>query len=506
MSGNVTKKYRCRVRLNFLQYFFVHPTDSNWPGLRPFVDTRLLNRSASKKNKANSGKAGGSAHYSVPSPEGRGPALVSQSDLFQRCKVEVDDQATLAKRNGTPRTDRDRDYQRERDGGNHTGTLDSGNKNRFHGGYTKNRSISPARTYAKKYNKTGSDSSKKLTELDNKSKGATGKRSEDAPSNEIKRMAAVPNAALKTSVDSKDDFSSSSLQNAKPWLISSFVPTIPNKDDAPTPTLAVVSDERRRAERLVGLFRGLAKLSNQVVQDTAAQEREGQKLQTYTEISSALSKISASAATVEENFKALGGVWEQVFDVFVTEITHVIDAGLQDAIATIKKEGEHAVKEIVANAAGSLKLSMNDDPFGSHDKKRSRTRGVAEKENEETRSGRAASRDRDHKRRRLASHSSSPDSRDRRRPQSGDSSIDDILTRMKMKLDQQAQSLQMLSKENSELKTTLKQQTLVPSTSSCSSFSVSSTPNQPKASGSRSTHTTPTKPRVSTERLDYFRT
>jgi hypothetical protein len=208
------------------------------------------------------------------------------------------------------------------------------------------------------------------------------------------------------------------------------------------------------------------------VQDTAAQEREGQKLQTYTEISSALSKISASAATsvaptladimlkheqckhrVEENFKALGGVWEQVFDVFVTEITHVIDAGLQDAIATIKKEGEHAVKEIVANAAGSLKLSMNDDPFGSHDKKRSRTRGVAEKENEETRSGRAASRDRDHKRRRLASHSSSPDSRDRRRPQSGDSSIDDILTRMKMKLDQQAQSLQMLSKENSEVRT-----------------------------------------------------
>lgn len=260
----------------------MHPTDSNWPGLRPFVDTRLLNRSASKKNKANSGKAGGSAHYSVPSPEGRGPALVSQSDLFQRCKVEVDDQATRYERGGRSsqkewdsRTDRDRDYQRERDGGNHTGALDSGNKNRFHGGYTKNRSISPARTYVKKYNKTGSDSSKKLTELDNKSKvcerrrtvastlktqqGATGKRSEDAPSNEIKRMAAVPNAALKTSVDSKDDFSSSSLQNAKPWLISSFVPTIPNKDDAPTPTLAVVSDERRRAERLVGLFRGLAK-------------------------------------------------------------------------------------------------------------------------------------------------------------------------------------------------------------------------------------------------------
>ncbi|KAJ7709928.1 hypothetical protein B0H17DRAFT_1029833 [Mycena rosella] len=277
------------------------------------------------------------------------------------------------------------------------------------------------------------------------------------------------------------------------------------------------------------------------MQETAAHEREGQKLQTYTEISSALSKISTSAATsvaptladimlkheqckhrAAESFKALGGVWEQVFDVFVSEVAHVIDARLQDAITTLKAEGEHAVKEIAGGAVGSLKQTTASDYVVSYDRKRARTRGPAEKENEESRSGRGPSRDRDHKRRRFASRSSSPDSHDRRSSRHNvDSSIEDILTQMKHKIDQQAHSLQQLTKENSEvsfesipgveqltrspyhqLKTTLKQ-TTVPSTSSCSSFSVSSTPQEPKASGSRSAHTTPTRPRLS---LDYFRT
>ncbi|KAJ7046760.1 hypothetical protein C8F04DRAFT_208914 [Mycena alexandri] len=282
-----------------------------------------------------------------------------------------------------------------------------------------------------------------------------------------------------------------------------------------------LSDNRKRTERLVALFRSLARLSNQVVQETAAHEREGQKLQTYTEISTALSKISASAANsvaptladimlkheqckhrVEESYKALGGVWEQVFDVFVTEVVHAIDGGLQDAITTLRKEGEHAVKEIADNAAGALRHSMTGEPY---DRKRARIRGPAEKENEESRSGRGASRDRDHKRRRFASRSPSPDSHDRRNArQGGDSSIEDILTQMKMKIDQQAHSLQILSKENSDLKTTLKQTNAPPA--SCSSFSVSSTP-QAMGSGTRSaSETTPTKPRMSTEQLDYFRT
>jgi hypothetical protein len=142
----------------------------------------------------------------------------------------------------------------------------------------------------------------------------------------------------------------------------------------------------------------------------------------------------------------------QVFDVFVTEVVHVIDVGLHDAMQSLKKEGEHAVKEVVASAAGSLKHSMpGHDSAVLYDRKRARTRGPAEKENEESRFGRTASRDRDHKRRRFASRSSSPDSHDRRRHHI-DSGIEDILTQMKYKIDQQAKSLHILTKENSEVR------------------------------------------------------
>ncbi|KAJ7449787.1 hypothetical protein FB451DRAFT_1286545 [Mycena latifolia] len=529
MSG-VTKKYRCR-------YFeedgrpihptcnqgdscrFVHPNDSNWPGLKPFVDTRLLKSSSASKRNKEVGRAGGSN----PTSESRGPALVSQSDLFLRCKVEVDDHA-MRTDNGRPlqkeydgKIDRDRDRDRNRANDNRDPV---GNAERAYKSYPRNRSISPVRPYAKKYSRTGSDRSRK-SELDtNRNKGPV-KQGGDLTSTELKIRPEAPNveARTKDSANSKAHFApSSSVQNlglASPEIVPKMHAASTLQVTAPPQ----VSNEMKRAERLVGLFRNLARLSNQVMQETAAHEREGQKLQTYTEISSALSKISASAATsvaptladimlkheqckhrAEESFRTLGGVWEQVFDVFVTEVAHVIDAKLQDAMTTLKREGEHAVKEIVTSAAASRTASDSVFPY---DRKRARTRGPTEKENEESRTGRPASQDRDHKRRRFASRSSSPDSHDRRSGRhNADSSIEDILTQMKHKIDQQARSLQQLTKENSELKTTLKQ-TIVPPTSSCSSFSVSSTPQEPKASGSRSAHTTPTKPRLS---LDYFRT
>ncbi|KAJ7109354.1 hypothetical protein C8R44DRAFT_802299 [Mycena epipterygia] len=536
--STVTKKYRCR-------YFeedgrpihptcnqgdscrFVHPNDSNWPGLKPFVDTRLLNKasSASKRNKEVS-RSGGS-NPSAPSSEGRGPALVSQSDLFLRCKVEVDEQSIRSDR-GRPlqkesdgKIDRDRDVQRDREKYRANDNRDPvGNIDRAHKGYSRNRSASPVRPYANKYNRTGSDSSRK-SEFDANRHKAPVKQSGDLASHE--RRPEVPNVILKPkgSVDPKGDSASPSIQNPRKLIGPPAFPETVSQVASSSVEMAAPpqrSEERKRAERLVGLFRNLARLSNQVVQESAAHEREGQRLQTYTEISSALSKISASAATsvaptladimlkheqckyrVEESFKALGGVWEQVFDVFVTEVVHVIDARLQDAMTTLKKEGEHAAKEIIANTAGSLKHSAASDSVVLYDKKRARTRGPAEKENEETRSGRGASRDRDHKRRRFASRSSSPDSQDWRTGRQNDPSIEDILEKMKMKIDH-------LTKENSELKTTLKQTTAIPPTSSCSSFSVSSTPQEPRASGSRSVNTTPTKPRLSAEQLDYFRT
>ncbi|KAF8212258.1 hypothetical protein K438DRAFT_2010513 [Mycena galopus ATCC 62051] len=361
------------------RFSFVHPHDANWPGLKPFVDTRLLKQSSSvnKRNKE-AGRTGSNS-----SAESRGPALVSQSDLFLRCKVEADDQSLRTDRVKAPQTegDRDRDAQRERDRRVNDRRDSAGNTDRSHKNYSRNRSMSPTRPYTKKFSRNGSDNPKKSEQQGPSKNGG------DLATNDPKRRPEVLSSVMKSSVDSKDDFSSSA-QTLTRWMAPSSAETVPKMQAAASGKMTLplqLSEESQRTERLVALFRSLARLSNQVVQDTAAQEREGQKLQTYTDISSALSKISASAATsvaptladimlkheqskhrVEESYKALGGVWEQVFDVFVTEVAHVIDAGLQNAITTLKKESKHAVKEIA---------EKRGPEHGVQPKKKMRSRG-----------------------------------------------------------------------------------------------------------------------------------
>ncbi|KAJ7219251.1 hypothetical protein GGX14DRAFT_560351 [Mycena pura] len=337
---SVTKKYRCR-------YFeedgrpipptcnqgdacrFVHPSDPNWPGRTPFVDTRALNRSSAIKRHKDGGRTIG-----PHGAESRGLALVPQSDLFLRRKPEGDDQSVRIDRakprqkEWDTRVNRDHDNYRERD----------------------RHRTSDNRDYA------GSN--------DRMQQGPT-KHHGDLTSNGHKRN---PNTSviskIEESVDPKDDFASSSARNST-WGRPGSLLRAPKTHTTLATEIAVPerhSDETKQTERLVGL------LSNEVVVATAAHEKEAQKLQTYTDISSALSKISPSAASsvapaladimlkheqckhrVDEGFTALGGVWEQVFDVFVTEVVRVIDSRLQGAISTIEKEREHAVEELLAN-------------------------------------------------------------------------------------------------------------------------------------------------------------
>lgn len=248
---------------------FVHPEDSNWPGLKPFVDTRLLNKSSSatKRNKE-TGRASG-VNLSNSS-ESRGPALVSQSDLFLRCKVEVDDQSVRGRpsREWDGKTDRDRDA-RDRDRHHRD---PAGNNDRAHKNYSRNRSISPIRPYAKKYSRTGSDSSRKSEVDSNRSKvrlffivsipvtlymqqGPT-KNGGDSTSNDLKRRSEVSSVVNKPkgSVDSKDGDASSVPTSG--WAGHQSIEVVPKIQVAPP---LHPSDEKKRTERLVGLFRSLAR-------------------------------------------------------------------------------------------------------------------------------------------------------------------------------------------------------------------------------------------------------
>ncbi|KAJ7063283.1 hypothetical protein C8F01DRAFT_1132348 [Mycena amicta] len=294
---------------------------------------------------------------------GRGPPLAPQSDLFQRKKEDED-----------RRADRNRDRDKHRDS-------------------TRNRSASPPRPNPKKH----------AHKSDSKVESSVTAKVEDASY-------------------ARDDFSS---EKYKLGVELRAPPTQTTRDKEPAKLEG--SDENKMAERLLGLFRSLANVSNEIVVATAAHEREGEKLRTYTEISSALSRISQAAATsvaptladimlrheqckhrVDENFKALGGLWDEVFDVFCNEIARVLDSKLQDALGALENAGKRAWGEV-------------------HDER------TPERSSHES------------KRRRISGSSVSPSA-------GQDEEVEQILAQMKMKIDEQAYSLQVLTKENTEVR------------------------------------------------------
>ncbi|KAA1471192.1 hypothetical protein DENSPDRAFT_837128 [Dentipellis sp. KUC8613] len=163
---------------------------------------------------------------------------------------------------------------------------------------------------------------------------------------------------------------------------------------------------------MVDLFRRIAKLSNRATQDTAAYDAEEVKLKTYTELSNTLSQISSSATmavrpTLEEiitnrakyqervqvDFKHLGHVWEDVFQLFVTGTVQSIEAKLKAQMDEMKKELGAYVEEVFsATASNSLYASSSKRKLSDDD--------VAMSNSNVSRS--SADGDFAHKRRRLA--------------------------------------------------------------------------------------------------------
>lgn len=180
--------------------------------------------------------------------------------------------------------------------------------------------------------------------------------------------------------------------------------------------------------------------SNKVMQATVTMERESQKLETYTELSSTLAKVSTSAAAsvapalanivqnhalyeahVEEELGALSHIWEDVFQAFVKGVGNVLDASLQDAIGTLKKECD--------------RLSAEMQQTRDKDRKKKR-----EEDDDRT--------ERDRKRRRVDLEDGQVLEKSRFSSRS-DGRVADMYDDMKSKLDRQAQKLDHLTKENS---------------------------------------------------------
>lgn len=267
------------------------------------------------------------------------------------------------------------------------------------------------------------------------------------------------------------------------------------------PRAVTRADCKARATEVAEIFRQLAKyfsdqtlqkhkrlkniftrLSNQVTQDTEIHVREERKLQIYSELSSTLSRISTNGATsvmpnladimlknaerkqkVDENFKSIAGLWEQAFEIFVKEISHVLNNQLDHAVNEIRQTGDSACSSLVAGAAATLErqraeISGSSSSDGYRRERSGSRRGRSGKERERRSSRKEHSAQPEQKRRRYAARSPSPTETRPAESQpltEAELSLQEILSQMKSKIDQQAQSLQQLTKENHEVKSRL---------------------------------------------------
>jgi hypothetical protein len=213
-------------------------------------------------------------------------------------------------------------------------------------------------------------------------------------------------------------------------------------------------------------------ISNQAVQNTAAYNSEEQKLKNYSELSSTLSKISTSAAKavaptlagvianrakckerVENDIKMLVYLWEDIFDVFVQGVIGTIDGRLQGALASLKKEEENAVSKVMASGSRSLKRksgvsdSVSDGRVQGSDALKEAAPTSSQGYDDE--GGDSQS----HKRRRLASRSLESQQDEEEvmlKIEDVDASVLAMLQDMKMKVDSQAKTVEMLIQENNK--------------------------------------------------------
>ncbi|KAK0459702.1 uncharacterized protein EV420DRAFT_284870 [Desarmillaria tabescens] len=430
-KSNIYKKYQCRYFSGAGEPLyppcrqgdncrFVHPNDPNWPG-RPCNNpvTSARTNSAGQRTSSGAKSAAPRATSHSPVTSRFGPPLVSQTDLFRQLKLESDsdDTESLLRRTQYPgkvwnhdsrRKDLDRESSR--------GRAAHRSRERY---CPRNRSASPLRSRVKEKLPVG----KLQSGLDN--------------------SAATP-----------DIGASSSSQSGV------FVRSAEKFADQP-----IVGRARTGpgSQRMVELFRDLAKFSNDVVQSTAEFERQEKKLKSYTEISATLSKVSNSAAAsvapnlaeillshaqtqnhVDEGFAAIGNIWQEIFGVVISEVNEIINASVEDAVDALKTRMERTMNGRDGDSGLDMDTTLVDAmsfPEGPRVPKRGR---LADE---------PCAHSQTVKRPKLAAWS--PASSYAESLSHTTISVGDLIHRMKLKLNEQTSSLQHLAKENSEVRSPL---------------------------------------------------
>ncbi|ESK96951.1 hypothetical protein Moror_6529 [Moniliophthora roreri MCA 2997] len=400
---------------------FVHPTDPNWPGLKchPFNPRRPFHESQKDSN-----------HPRMPHVMRTGGPLPPQTDLFQRqYKKETDDDdanffASSRNRIEPSQTSSARELDSERI---NQKAVKNPHRN------ARDRSRTPVKPKASRYPDFSSN------QADHNQKG---KQSTDTPRYPRENTL-------------RDQTAEHEMRGSFDTVVC--LPGYKSKECA---------------NRLTELFRNIAQLSNQAVQDTVKHAEDERSLQNINQMSATLAKISADAASavatpladtiinhvrskerVEADFSALEEAWQRLFDAFVAEIAAVIDRGAEAALTRVREQ----VKSVIAlshDDSSSMKRKASKMTW-SHDGERD---SKVEQENGTMRYWRGRSRSRDPKRRKMDNQGTPSKRDDDVIPRTVRASFDDILSEIKGKLDQQSCTLHSLQEENYALKRQLCQE------------------------------------------------
>ncbi|RDB21061.1 hypothetical protein Hypma_011584 [Hypsizygus marmoreus] len=480
---------------------FLHPEDDNWPGLKP-LDKRTNIATSPNSNldpfvphyAASGGKSKlPNFNMSPRRSERHSTPLVSQNDLFMQRKAEEDEKThdpnvqsqrvSIGKRE-----DRDPSHSRGRE------------SKRTRESHSRNSSINSSRprdsrsySSSKKQDHNKSTSSRSTKFGPHKSQTVSGTKIPDIePVGPLRSDRFTFGSKDNSKPVYNNDFETFSAAHITPLIIPASAANLGAL--ANDSMLSGGSHTKERVEQIATLFRDLSRLCSQATQDAEIQARDDKKLKAYTELSSTLSKVSNTAAAAvmpnlaevllrhaqgkqraDENLQNMSRVWEEVFDAFVTEVSCVLDTKLQDTVKKIRAEGEQVYRSIASNLARTSKrqrssLLPSSPETGDHRDRSHDQAGDPFDERKEPSERRLV---REQKRRRFEEPSLSPTPEFKHRvPQSTielQSGIQDILNQMKSKIDEQAQSLQKLTKENNELKATLLQRTSIASCHSLSS-------------------------------------
>lgn len=162
---------------------------------------------------------------------------------------------------------------------------------------------------------------------------------------------------------------------------------------------------------------------------------------------------------VDDNFKSIAGLWEQAFEIFVKEISHVLNDQLEKVVNEIRQAGDSACSSLVANVARTSErhrpeISRSSSSVDDCRERSGSRRGPPGKAKEPRLTRKERSAQPEYKRRRYAAPGPSPAETRLMDPQpvtEVQQSMQEILSQMKLKIDEQAQSLQKLTKENHEV-------------------------------------------------------